>query len=314
MARTSAHRVRAFTAGFTDARAADERQAARALAHSVGAEHVEVDFSAQDFWALLPRVAAAMDDPAADYAILPTYKLAREAAKELKVVLSGEGGDEQFAGYGRYRRAMRPWWLGGRPMRTKGAFDGLGVLRMDVSGWRAGVAAAQQQEAGRWRSRLQAAQAVDRVDWLPHDLLTKLDRCLMAHGVEGRTPFLDPLVARFACSLPDNLKIKGQLGKWLLRSWLDRNCPAARAFDGKQGFTVPVGEWIVRQGQRVGPLVARQEGIAAICHGPEVERLFRSTDRRAGFAAWVLLFYALWHRRHIQGRVPEGDVFDCLRD
>ena len=70
-----------------------------------------------------------MDDPAADYAIIPTWFLARRAREEVKVVLSGEGGDEIFGGYGRYRAAMRPWWLGGKAPRSRGSFDRLDVLR-----------------------------------------------------------------------------------------------------------------------------------------------------------------------------------------
>ncbi len=61
--------------------------------------------------------------------------------------------------------------------------------------WRDGIAAAEAEAAEGGRSRLAAAQATDMADWLPHDLLLKLDRCLMAHAVEGRTPFLDPGVA-----------------------------------------------------------------------------------------------------------------------
>ncbi len=96
-------------------------QAARAVATELGAEHVEVEFREADFWLLLPEIARAMDDPAADYAILPTYKLAAAAREAgLKVILSGEGGDELFAGYGRYRSVMRPWWAGGKlPARAR---------------------------------------------------------------------------------------------------------------------------------------------------------------------------------------------------
>ena len=80
-------------------------------------------------WAELPRIVACMDDPAADYAIIPTWFLARRARQDVKAVLSGEGGDEIFAGYGRYRSAMRPSWRGGRSMRIRGTFDRLKVLR-----------------------------------------------------------------------------------------------------------------------------------------------------------------------------------------
>jgi asparagine synthase (glutamine-hydrolysing) len=154
---------------------------------------------------------------------------------------------------------------------------------------------------------------LDCADWLPNDLLAKLDRCLMAHGVEGRTPFLDPVVADAAFRLPDRLKIRDGLGKWILRRWLAKALPAAAPFAPKSGFTVPVGEWIAAAGGRLGPLVARQPGVAALAHPEAVAALFaRGSGRRAGFAAWSLLFYALWHRRHVQGLPPAGDVFETL--
>ncbi|MGY8960178.1 MAG: asparagine synthase (glutamine-hydrolyzing), partial [Alphaproteobacteria bacterium] len=241
MTRLNEKPVRAFTAGFTGTGVNDERAHAKTLAQSVGAEFHEIDFTEDDFWTLLPRIAASIDDPAADYAILPTWKLANVAAEELKVVLSGEGGDELFGGYGRYRSALRPWWRGGRTMRARGVFDGLRVLRTENAGWRDEFAAAETRASAPERTRLQIAQATDMADWLPNDLLTKLDRCLMAHGLEGRTPFLDPRIVEAAFLLPDNLKIHKRHGKWLLRKWLDRVLPNAKPFEKKRGFTVPVG-------------------------------------------------------------------------
>ena len=295
MARLNPRPVEAFTAGFSGTKARDERELARQVAKSFGATHIEIDFNEADFWRILPEIARAMDDPAADYAILPTWKLAATAhAAGLKVILSGEGGDELFGGYGRYRSAMRPWWLGGRRMRRNGSLDGLDLLRDDLSGWRAGVEASERAARKPGRSRLQVSQAIDCADWLPNDLLTKLDRCLMAHGVEGRTPFLDREVANFAFNLPDNLKVQNGLGKHLLSSWLAKHAPVAEAFSKKRGFTVPVGEWIARRGKELGPLVANQESIRAICHPAAVEKLFRHANhKRASFAAWTLLFYAL---------------------
>ena len=313
MARLNPRGVLAFTAGFSGTKAHDERQHARELARITGAQHVEVDFTEEDFWSLLPQVAAAMDDPAADYACLPTYKLAAEARKQVKVILSGEGGDELFAGYGRYRHAMRPWPLA-KPMRRSGTFDGLEVLRDGVTdGWRDGIKAAERIQAASRRSALQRAQAVDCADWLPNDLLTKADRCLMANGIEGRVPFLDPVVAAFAFRLPDHLKVRKGMGKWLLRKWLETALPAARPFDKKRGFTVPVGEWIARS-PHIGAMVAKQPGIAEICRPGTVESLFTHGDKETGFACWTLLFYALWHHRHVLGKMPEGDVFSVLSD
>ena len=138
----------------------------------------------------------------------------------------------------------------------------------------------------------------------------------MAHGVEGRVPFLDLKVADFALRLPDRLKVRRGQGKWLLRKWLQTVLPAARPFARKRGFTVPVGEWIGGRGRELGPLVASQPGIEEICLPNAVEDLFAAagpgSGQRAGRAAWGLLFHALWHRRHIEGQEAQGGVFDVL--
>ena len=312
MARLNERPVLAYTCGFAGTAAADEREQAAAVAKACGAEHVRIEFGADDFWQLLPQIAGAFDDPTADYAILPTYKLGAEAKKRVKVVLSGEGGDELFAGYGRYRYLMRPWWRFGRPPRIKGMFDRLGILRDEGRDWAAAAEAIAAAERGNGRSKLQAAQAMDIRGWLPHDLLLKLDRALMAHGVEGRTPFLDPEVARFAYPLPDGLKVAEDRGKWILRQWLAKHCPAADAMGRKHGFTVPVGEWIAEQGARIGPLVAKQLAIRQVARPEAVEHLFKEGARKHPRAAFTLLFYALWHRRHIEGAGAAGDAFEAL--
>lgn len=313
MARLNEKPVLAFTAGFDIPGAADEREAAAHAAKAAGARHVTLNVTRQDVFAHLPEIVACMDDPAADYAIIPTWFLARRARQEVKVVLSGEGGDEIFGGYGRYRSAMKPWWLGGKAMRAHGAFDRLDVLRDAPRGWRDGIAAAEAAAATPGRTRLQAAQALDVADWLPNDLLTKLDRCLMAHGIEGRTPFLDPGIAAAGFRLPDAMKVRDRQGKWILRQWLAKHFPASEPFRKKQGFTVPVGAWIAEAADRLAPLVAAQPGVAEIAKPDRILPLFRAAaGKREGFAAWHLLFHALWHRRHVEGRRAEGDVFAFL--
>jgi asparagine synthase (glutamine-hydrolysing) len=87
----------------------------------------------------------------------------------------------------------------------------------------------------------------------------------------------------------------------------------ARPFAPKQGFTVPVGAWIKGRGTQLGLLVAAQPGVAEIADPVKVRSLFANIRRwRHGFACWQLLFYALWHRRHILGLPPVGDVFETL--
>ncbi|OUI85806.1 asparagine synthase (glutamine-hydrolyzing) [Acetobacter tropicalis] len=305
-------KLRTWTAVFEARNAADEADAAADLARGVQAEHETVRITASMVWQHLPAIVACMDDPAADYAIIPTWFLAQKAAQDVRVILSGEGGDELFCGYGRYRSAIRPWWRGGRRMWRRGMFDGLNVLRTHPADWRDGIMAAEVNAASE-PSRLAAAQAVDCAEWLPNDLLLKLDRCLMAHGLEGRTPLLDPVVADVAWQLPDTLRVRGDKGKWLLRRWLEQHCPAAKPFAPKQGFTVPIGAWIAEQGERLGTLVAQQDCIQEIARPERVRALFQAAGgRKTSHAAWTLLFYALWHRTHIRGLAPAVDVFETL--
>jgi asparagine synthase (glutamine-hydrolysing) len=312
MAKLNDRPVRTYTAGFAAASVADERAQARKVAAAVGANHIEIEVTAQDFWQHLPQIVAAMDDPTADYAIVPTYFLAKRAAQDVKVVLCGEGGDELFAGYGRYRRLLRPWWLGGRMPHAHGIMDGMGILRHEAKPWRL-----QPAVKNGWNS-LQQAQASDCAGWLANDLLVKLDRCLMHWGLEGRTPFLDPIVADFAFTLPNQLKIKDGLGKYLLRRWLEKNFPVAEPFAKKRGFTVPVGEWLQPHLGRLGPLVAANAGITQFCNTERVRALFAAQaelpEKQRGMAVWQLLCFALWHRAHIEGKSPSGNVAATLAE
>lgn len=315
MARLNNRPVMAFTCGFDSAAVADERTAARAAAGSLGAQHVEIEFTEKDFWEMLPRVAHAMDDPVMDYATLPTFKLAAAARAKVKVILSGEGGDEVLGGYGRYRKARRPGWLGGGLRPIRGRFARLGILRDNGNAWQRKLKAHQKISCHPQRSNLQNAQAVDIAGWLPDDLLTKLDRCLMRHGIEGRTPFLDIDMMNFCFNLPDDFKIKDKQGKYLLRAWLQKYGP--KNFDStahKRGFTVPVADWMQCKNTALGDLIARNLGVAEVAHAAAVKNLFNEpgSNKKQGFAKWSLLFYAVWHKIHMEGASPDTDVLSLL--
>ena len=200
-------------------------------------------------------------------------------------------------------------------MRETGALDGLGVLKNENRTWRKKIEDDERAAAADGaRNRLQTLQATDIAGWLPYDLLGKLDRCLMAHGVEGRVPFIDPAVADFAFRLPDRLKVRNGLGKWALRAWLETALPESQPWAKKQGFTVPVAAWIGEKGTQLAPLVAADESIAALCDASAINRVFddAARDRRAGHAAWALLFLALWRKVHVEGAAPVGDVLETL--
>ncbi|HEX2817235.1 MAG TPA: asparagine synthase-related protein, partial [Phenylobacterium sp.] len=181
----------------------------------------------------------------------------------------------------------RPGWLGGRPAEPRGA-DAAALARWRTEG---------QPPPG--LTPLQQAQWADVATWLPNDLLLKLDRCLMAHGLEGRTPFLDREVAAFAFPLPDKFKVQGRYGKWLLRKWLEGVCPAAEPWARKQGFTVPVEAWIAPRAADIAARLGQVEAVRRV--KPDAAQAFTGA---AEGVRWPLLFFAVWSRIHLEGASP----------
>lgn len=304
MSRLNQRPVVAYTCGWDTKEAHDERGAAEKVARALDLDWRETTFTEEDFWRIAPEIAWALDDPTTDFACLPTYKLAEAAKGTLTVVLSGEGGDELFAGYGRYRRAMRPKWLGGRPAEPQ--IDAPFLKDGGASGlarWR------EVAREGGGAMSLTGAQLADIATWLPNDLLLKLDRCLMAHGLEGRTPFLDREVAAFAFALPDRMKVRGRYGKWILRKWLEQHCPAAEPWAKKKGFTVPVAGFIAPRAADLARAVPRHEGIRQVCDPDAVQAVF--TDPAQTHNRWPLLFYALWWSIHVGG-MERGEALNAL--
>jgi asparagine synthase (glutamine-hydrolysing) len=178
-------------------------------------------------------------------------------------------------------------------------------------GWRDGLNRTECNEARAERTFIQTLQAVDCAEWLPNDLMIKLDRCLMTHGVEGRTPFLDPVVADFAFRLPDEMKATTKMSKRLLRDWLSWREPAAEPYLRKTGFNPPVGEWIAAKKTIIAALVSAQPGVAETFTREVVHRVFSDPEKKPQ-VAWSLLFYALWHSHHVLGIPPEGNIQDVL--
>lgn len=109
LSRLQAQPVRTFSIGYADAAMRDELADAERIAHRFGSQHTSIRLRRKDFFRRIPHVVWAADDLMRDYAGLPTSTLSEAAAKELKVVFSGEGGDEVFGGHGRYRQHRLVW-------------------------------------------------------------------------------------------------------------------------------------------------------------------------------------------------------------
>lgn len=307
--------IRTFSVGFPQSRLGDELSTAETLARHYGSQHTVLRPDGQAMLQRLPYSVWAADELMRDFANLPTSLLAQEAGRELKVVFSGEGGDEAFAGYGRYRPlGAERWiknllWPGSGGFRTSGNFDGWGsklfgdeLMALGKS-WRQPVIDAWKAAPRGW-SDLQRRQYVDLVTALPDNLMVKADRMLMAWGVEGRVPFLDHRVVEFGLALPDALKVEGKQGKAFLKHWAARFLPVEHLYARKRGFSVPVGEWLNGEYlERLGKVLAgnaairawfRVEGVTAL-----VQRQRDKGDVSKNLIA--LLQFAIWHRLFIEG-------------
>ena len=248
--------VRSYSIGWSDAAQTDELDGAQRIAQLLGSDHQPIRLSSQQVFRRLPRCVWAADDLMRDYACLPTLALAEAAGRELKVVFSGEGGDEAFAGYGRYRPAWAERvfkslrYPGSGGFRARGELDAGWARRLfqpplheALEQHRAPFVQAWSETPASW-SDLQRRQYVDLSTNLPDDLLVKADRMLMAFHVEGRVPFLDHRVVEFGLSLPDALKVRRDAGKVFLKRWAEGFLPADHLWRHKAGFHVPVGEWL----------------------------------------------------------------------
>ncbi|MBS0543619.1 MAG: asparagine synthase (glutamine-hydrolyzing) [Proteobacteria bacterium] len=310
--------VRTFSVGFPGTATRDELPPALEMARRYGSIHTEVRPDRDEIFGHLAATVWAADDLMRDYANIPTSLLARHAASELKVVFSGEGGDEVFAGYGRFRGSATERWAkgllhpGSGGFRTSGALTRRDRRRLLGSELRAAFQRVRQPFVDAWRacppawSTLQRMQYDELVTALPDNLMVKADRMMMAWGLEGRVPFLDHRIVEFGLSLPDGLKVAGGRGKVFLKEWARPWLLEEEVSAKKRGFHVPIGEWLSGDFlDRLGHTLPALPAIRAWFEAEEVAHLVRA--KRGGSSAatrvlFALLQFALWHRMFIDGK------------
>jgi asparagine synthase (glutamine-hydrolysing) len=274
-----------------------------------------IEFNENDFWELIPQTAKFFDDPVIDYAVLPTFKLAREAKKDLKVVLTGEGGDELFGGYGRYRSSLRKFFFKKKSFH-KGVFSKIEELSHYFLGWNYSIEEIRSRINGLDFSELQKVQLLDFQEWLPNDLLIKLDRCLMAHGLEGRTPLIDTKLFANFFLFPDHKKINKGLGKYFIRDFLNHKIPFYDSFKKKSGFTVPLKSWMPKMYIELSGVLPKMECLKNIFPSDKIKDLCLSMkyNENAIIPVWRLTFYALWFIANIENKNVDGNTIDVLNE
>ena len=278
----SGYRVSTFSIGFEES-SFDELDNARLVAKRYGTDHHELVLR-PDAVDLLPRLVEAFDEPFGDSSALPTYLVSQLAADTVKVVLSGEGGDELFGGYytyvadrlaprvGRAAPFLRPLVELLPSSSEKVSFDY--KAKRFVRGahlppverhhaWKEIFSPEAQEELLNeprisdpldvYRARyaetegapaLARLQDLDLGIYLVDDLLVKTDRASMAHSLEARVPFLDTQVAELALALDTRQKVRGFSKKRLLRRAVEPLLPREVVRGRKQGFSIPVAAWL----------------------------------------------------------------------
>ncbi|MBD8524841.1 asparagine synthase (glutamine-hydrolyzing) [Pseudomarimonas arenosa] len=271
--------VKTFSIGFREARYS-ELSDARRVAEHIGTEHHELVVE-PDATELVDKLVWHLDEPFADSSALPTYLVSELAGRQVKMILSGDGGDEAFAGYDRYLKFLQLQRLGllraplGLALRAAGRLiPGIRGFRLGRVGERLAMSFEDRYLSGVGLSRAAELSALlgyavgnpyrdlhplfarsagwpalDRIvdvdihSYLLDDILVKLDRMSMAASIEGRAPLLDYRVVEFAVRLPQNLRVHAGRGKHLLREVARQWLPGDVLDKPKQGFAIPLVEW-----------------------------------------------------------------------
>ena len=311
-----AGRIRSWSVGYQGTAMADELDEAARVAAHFGLDHTPLRLTLPQVFARIPHSVWCADELMRDYASLPTSILAQAAGAELKVVFSGEGGDEAFAGYRRYHPRPAERWFkalihpGSGGFRTRGQWGGGWAKRLFGPALRGAPGPDRAPFLAAWRatprgwSDMQRRQYTDLVTALPDNLLVKTDRMLMGFGVEGRVPFLDHRLVEFGLSLPDNLKVRRHQGKWLLKRWAEPRLPPGHLDRPKRGFHVPVGDWLKGEvAAGLGRRLMENRGIRDWFEVGAIPALVaaRQAGRGGSRELFGLMEFAIWHRLFIEG-------------
>ena len=269
-----------FTVGFAN-KQYDETDFAKEFSAHIGVKNYAYRITPEEYWANLGRIQYHMDEPLADAASVALYFVNREAAKQVKVCLSGEGADEFFGGYNIYKEPFTVSWYDKLPLWLRRAVGAAASVLPPVPGVNFLVRRGRPLEEryigntnlmGERRKRqllknytgrilptdlsrpyfeqTRGQDAVTRMEycdlnlWMVGDILLKADKMSMANSLELRVPFLDRKVFDLACRIPTSCKVNADQTKIAMRGAAEKTIPPKTADKKKLGFPVPVRAWL----------------------------------------------------------------------
>jgi asparagine synthase (glutamine-hydrolysing) len=277
----SANVDKTFTVGFEAGSHYNETDYAKELSELIPVKNISHIISPEEYWENFPKIQWYMDEPLADPSAVALYFVSREAAKYLKVVLSGEGADEIFGGYNIYREplempaydkipfpvrkaagniaaSLKPRrginFIVRRGKKLEDRFIGNAYIftekERDQLLKKSGLAPSPSEVVAPWFAAVEGKdpvtkmQFVDLNGWMVGDILLKADRMSMANSLELRVPFLDKEIMALAGKLPLAYRVNSENTKYAMRLAARRRMPAKWANKKKLGFPVPTRLWL----------------------------------------------------------------------
>ena len=338
-------RVEAFAIGF-DQKDYDELEYAKIAAKTIGVDlHTEI--VTEDILDALPDLVRHYGEPFGDSSALPTWSVARLARKYVPMVLSGDGGDEMFAGYDSYR-----YWMMETSIREimsysftnfpKNIYPGFRMMlshifsgtENSVESWEKYITYVQYAERKRmWLSKyhfllrtpcdlfrkaeidakdeahLDFAQHVDKMTYLPCDILTKVDIASMYHGLEVRVPLIDLRVNEFAHTLPLDQRMDAnpsneRTGKILLKNLLKTDFDDDFIYRSKKGFGIPRPIWLLpghKAREMLEKLLIEQKGrLSQFFNTERINILLQKHSLKSDYSGtlWLILVLCIWFEQN----------------
>ena len=272
----STEKINTFSIGFKEAKY-NEAEHAKTVANNLGTSHHEFIVSQKDALDLFPEIIGTYDEPFADCSSIPTMLVSKLARQHVKMTLSGDGGDEQFLGYGFYnwanrlnnpliktfRGAISPAlkMMGNRFERAAHLFDYpadrkkshifsqeqyyFSLAEIDeLMPSKQSISLNENFDLQRKLSPAEEQAFFDLHYYLPDDLLVKVDKASMKYGLEARVPLLDHTIIEFSLNLDEKLKVKDGVSKYLLKEVLYDYVPRELMNRPKWGFSIPLNDWL----------------------------------------------------------------------
>lgn len=296
----SSQPIKTFTIGFNE-EGYNEAVYAKAVAHHLGTDHTEMYVTPRQALDVIPMLPSLYCEPFADSSQIPTFLVSQLARQQVTVSLSGDAGDELFAGYNRYLITQARWQgISRLPLSLRSRLASA-ICSVSPDAWNNALGALEKWAPKSFRhsgigekmhkgasvlgakninelylglvthwepdslviggqepatclrgatlelsgmDSVQRMMALDAITYLPDDILVKVDRAAMGVSLEGRVPFLDHRVVDFAWRVPQSMKLRDGVGKWILRQVLYRHVPKELIERPKMGFGVPIDTWL----------------------------------------------------------------------